>query len=176
MVPDMMLPSYLERQLASGPTDTWTYVPSAGDADIESARTHGDGPRCSFTHEPDGFHLILTYSPVGMIHRLCYYAEPEVAKTMGDALDRGSRFGHLYMHATLIGAAAGMNMRASLLPKESRLDSDQLTALGGVLAYSNSQIEKWEEIFNREKDSNRNARGRARRKIIGRRFVGRMTY
>jgi len=173
MVPDMMMPSYLERQLASGPTDIWTYVSSAGDAEIEGARTHGDGARCSFTQEPDGFHLILSYDPIGMVHRLSYYAERQIAQAMGDALDRGSRFGFLYTHETIEGCVALIMANA---PEDRPLSSTYLQALSATLAYSQAQIAKWSELFDNEKDANRNPRARNRRKILGRGGMRRTTY
>jgi len=172
-VPDMMMPSYLERQLASGPTDIWTYVSSAGDSEIEGARTHGDGPRCSFTREPDGFHLILSYDPTGLTHRLTYYSEPQIAQTLGDALDRGSRFGFLYTHETIEGCVPLIMANA---PEDKPLSSAYLQALSATLAYSQSQIAKWGELFDNEKDANRNPHGRMRRRIIGRGGIRRLTY
>jgi hypothetical protein len=174
-VPDMMLPSYLERQIVSGPTDTWTYIPSAGDAEVEGARTHGE-TRCSFTKESDGFHLILTYNPVGSIHRLCYISEPDVAKTLSDTLDRGSRYGHLYTHKTVEGCIPPMLMRAANLPTESQFNSAQLQAISSTLAYAQAQVKEWEILFENEKDSNRNPKGRNRRRILGRRVNYRITY
>ncbi len=173
MVPDMMMPSYLERQLASGPTDVWTYVSSAGDAEIEGARTHGDDARCSFTKESDGFHLILSYIPTGMTHRLTYYSEPQIAQTLGDVLDRGSRFGFLYTHETIEGCVPLIMANA---PEDRPLSSAYLQALSATLSYSQAQIAKWSELFDIEKDANRNPRGRMRRKIIGRGGMRRTTY
>lgn len=172
----MMLPSYLERRFGNTPEETWVYIPSTGDADLESERIHGEG-RCAFTKQEDGFHLVLTYNPIGFVHRLSYYAEPVVAKTLGDALDRGSRWGYLYTHKTIIGAGAVMNMKYGALPPERQLTlTSQLSALAGALAYSNSQVAHWEELFDNEKDASRNPKARMRRPILGRGHVGRRTY
>lgn len=176
-VPDLMLPSSLERQVSSAPNTSWLYIPIANDADLESARIRGDGSRCAFTLEPDGMHLMLSYDPKGFTHRLTYCAEPQIARVMGDALDRGSRYGFLYTHETIVGCVPIIQMNASKLPPERRLTADDLQALSSTLAYSQSQIKELREIFDNEKDANRNAKGRNRRRILGGRgAIRRTTY
>jgi hypothetical protein len=163
---NILLPSYLERKIGNEPTETWDWLPHIRRASLESARQAGRA-FCSFQRVDEGWQVTVTYDPVGTEHRLWYYSDPIVPQTKDDPLPLPSRFGFMFTARSVINAVPMMLMRAANLPEEQRLTSNHLQAIDAAVGHANSVIEAYEPLWNKEKRSDLNARGRMRRPLVG---------
>ena len=163
---DIALPSYVERRAGSDPFVTWVYVPSCDKSLLEEARGRGE-ERCAFYRAGDGrWRLMLSDNPTGITYRLNYYSDPAIIATLEDPLPLPIRFATMFKYDTQINVVPGMMSRAAQLPPESQLNSAQLQAISAVLAHASTGLEKWEPLWKRELEGNKNPRGRFRRSLL----------
>jgi hypothetical protein len=166
---EVAVPLWLEMKLGTAPYETWSFVHWVNQPVLEESRLRGDR-RCSFYREANtGFwHLLLSYDPLQVQHRLWHSADVKLVELTTDTLSPLFRkFAVMFKYDIQINVVPGIMMRSSVLPEERQLTAMQIGALNSVVAHAQQQLEtKWNQMWELELRAGKEVRGRFRRRLV----------
>lgn len=161
---DVSIPSWVERRVGNPPNQSWQFIPAVHPSEL----SENAGLRCAWERTATGLSLSFNYDPTAWgPYRLHYFSDPAIADTLDSPLGLPTRFGFLFLHATILNVVNSILNRAAQLPADEQLSAAQVDAISAQVAHSQSQIAKWEPLWKTEKDADDAPRGRNRKPVLG---------
>lgn len=164
---------WLEVKVANAPYETYQFVHWVPQPTLEEARVRGD-MRCStYKDGQTGFtHLVLSYDPTSLPHRVWHAGDFALATTTGDAIPLMNKFAPMIKFDAQIGLIPGIMMRNALLPEDQQMGSAMIGALNAIASHAQAELQnKWDKMFEYDIRAGKEVRGRARRPILARGFA-----